>query len=274
MENIQLVICYIDSTLVTTDRRLTWKTKEVIDRLHAHGVLFGIASGRPLDELKRNAKKWGFSYPFDILIGMNGSELWDEKRQEEFGYYKLKPEWIKEIIELMEPFDANYFIYHDGYLLCRRNDAMMQHSAKSSDKEIVVMDTPEQLYQKENAKIMFRVTEEVMPSIERYVAQHPSPFYKGFKTQSTLMEFADHRVSKAFALKKYCEMNQLSFASVVAFGDTSNDNDMLACSGLGVCMCNGSADTKAIADDITKKSNDEEGFAWYMEEHFLKPFGW
>lgn len=174
----------------------------------------------------------------------------------------------------MEPFDANYFIYHDGYLLCRRNDAMMQHSAKSSDKEIVVMDTPEQLYQKENAKIMFRVTEEVMPAIERYVAQHPSPFYKGFKTQSTLMEFADHRVSKAFALKKYCEMNQLSFASVVAFGDTSNDNDMLACSGLGVCMCNGSADTKAIADDITKKSNDEDGFAWYMEEHFLKPFGW
>ena len=80
MENIQLVICDIDSTLVTTDRRLTWKTKEVIDRLHAHGVLFGIASGRPLDELKRNAKKWGFSYPFDILIGMNGSELWDEKR--------------------------------------------------------------------------------------------------------------------------------------------------------------------------------------------------
>ena len=35
-------------------------------------------------------------------------------------------------------------------------------------------------------------------------------------------------------------------------------------------MINGSDDTKAIADDITAYSNDEDGFARYMEEHFLK----
>ena len=55
---------------------------------------------------------------------------------------------------------------------------------------------------------------------------------------------------------------------MVAFGDTTNDNDMLQYSGLGVCMSNGSDDTKAIADDITKCSNDEDGFAQYMEEKF------
>ena len=56
---------------------------------------------------------------------------------------------------------------------------------------------------------------------------------------------------------------------MVAFGDTTNDNDMLQYSGLGVCMSNGSDDTKAIADDITKCSNDKDGFAQYMEENFL-----
>ena len=34
-------------------------------------------------------------------------------------------------------------------------------------------------------------------------------------------------------------------------------------------MSNGSDDTKAIADDITKCSNDKDGFAQYMEENFL-----
>lgn len=69
-------------------------------------------------------------------------------------------------------------------------------------------------------------------------------------------------------------MNQLPLENVIAFGDTTNDNEMLEISGLGVCMFNGSEDTKKAADDITEKSNNEDGFAYYMERHFLKPLGW
>ena len=48
-------------------------------------------------------------------------------------------------------------------------------------------------------------------------------------------------------------MNNIALEDVAAFGDTTNDNDMIAISGTGVCMCNGSDDTKAIADFITEK---------------------
>lgn len=75
-KNIRLVICDIDSTLVTTERELTPRTRDVIHQLHAQGIYFGIASGRPLDELAKKAELWGIHYAFDILIGMNGSELW------------------------------------------------------------------------------------------------------------------------------------------------------------------------------------------------------
>lgn len=271
---IRLVIADIDSTLVDSKRNLTKKTKEILDCLHAHGVYLGIASGRPLDELSKNAKKWGLQYDFDFLIGMNGSEVWDNLHQKEYSYFKLKKEWVKEIIDLMSSFESNYFIYHHGYLLCRKDDEMMHHSATSSDKEIVVMKDVEEMYAEENAKIMFRVKEEIMPEIEKYIEKHPSPYYKGFKTQTTLMEFADRRVSKGFALQKLCEMNNIALEDVAAFGDTTNDNDMIAISGTGVCMCNGSDDTKAIADFITEKSNDEDGLAYFIEEHYLKPYGW
>ena len=272
--DVRLVICDIDGTLVKNNRELTLRTKNVIQRLRKHGILFGIASGRPLDELDKKAGLWGFDEPFDVLIGMNGSELWDEVHQHRYDYFKMKKEWLKEVITLMEPFESNCFIYKDGYLLSEKMNEQIIHSAKSSGKEVIVADDISQMYETDNAKIMFRVKEEDMAGIEAYVNQHPSPYYKGFKTQSMLLEFANIHVSKAYALEEYCKMNYFGLENVVSFGDTSNDNDMLKCSGLGVCMCNGSNDTLAIADDITEFSNEEDGFARYMEEHFLLPKGW
>ena len=271
---IRFVIADIDSTLVDSNRKLTPNTKKVIRCLHEHGVYFGIASGRPLDELAKYAEKWNLDHEFDVLIGMNGSEVWDNIQKKESSFFKLKREWIKEIIDLMSPFESNYFIYHHGNLLCRKDDDMMRRSAASSEKEIVVIEKEEEMYQEENAKIMFRVKKEIMPEIETYVKKHPSPYYKGFKTQSTLMEFADKRVSKGFALRKVCEANGISLEDVVAFGDTTNDNDMIEISGTGVCMCNGSDDTKAVADFITSKSNDEDGLADFIEKHYINVYGW
>ena len=68
-------------------------------------------------------------------------------------------------------------------------------------------------------------------------------------------------------------MNGYSLDEIIAFGDTSNDNEMLEVAGLGVCMMNGSDDTKAIADVITEKPCEEDGWAHYMENEFFKKEG-
>ena len=58
-------------------------------------------------------------------------------------------------------------------------------------------------------------------------------------------------------------------AVLAGFGDTSNDNEMISVAGLGVCLLNGSDDTKALANDITDLTCEEEGFADYVEKHIL-----
>ena len=51
---------------------------------------------------------------------------------------------------------------------------------------------------------------EILRLIEKFIEENPSPYYKGFKTQATVVEFAPHETSKAFALEKFCEMNDMS----------------------------------------------------------------
>ena len=245
---LRLVLCDIDSTLINSKRELTPRTKDMIEKLHAQGVYFGLASGRPVDELQRYATGWGISFPFEILIGMNGSELWDEIHQKQYDYYKLKKEWIKEILEAMHPFEANAFIYLDGKLVAQRVDEAMKHSAVTSQKPIHVIESDAELYAYDNAKIMFRMSAEDTLKAEKHFNEHPNPYYKAFKTQTTLLEFADRRISKGYTVKKLADLYDFGLENIWAFGDTTNDNTMLEVSGRGICMCKGSDDTKAIAD--------------------------
>lgn len=276
MENLQFVICDIDNTLVSPlTHHMQEKTKEVIRKLHAHGIHFGLASGRPLDEINAQVVRWGLEKETTMLLGMNGCELWDRNDDTLHSYYLLKKEWIKEILELMKPFDLNPYMYLDGgRFLCTRMDEMVQYSAEKVGKKIVLVDDMSEFYKEENAKLMFRIPEERMEEIEAYVSKHASPYYKAFKTQTTMLEFSNINVSKAYTMIEYCKRQNIDVENVMAFGDMSNDNDMLEASGLGVCLLNGGEDTKAIADIITEKTCDDEGFAYFIEDHIFKPRGW
>lgn len=268
MQKIKCVVCDIDSTLVVKHETLTPKAKKIIQELRNKGVYFGIASGRPLYQIRYSLKQWGFD-DFDLIIGLNGSTLWDGIHQREYSYYIMKKEWIKETIDLMSKFESNPSIYRGNSQLFYKEDEFMQMYAEKTGLKVETVTNIEELYATDTAKIMFRVEESIMPEVEKWINEHPSSNYVGFKTQPILVEFCDSRINKGYALEKFCELHHMSLDEVVAFGDTTNDNAMLQIAGLGVCMHNGSEDTKAIADIITEKDCDEDGWADFMEKHIM-----
>ncbi len=267
---IRLVLCDIDGTLYDWDRILSPRTIADINRLHEEGYAFGIASGRPYEELIHYADNWGFSFPFDIIIGLNGAELYIERTRKLYSYYRLSRETLKKTMEVMSQFEANPFMYWHGKLLAVKMDAMIIKSSKTSQREIVIAKDPSELYAEENVKIMFRMSEEETARAEAWLAEHPDPDYAAFKTQSTLIEFMDPRLSKGFAIREMQKLGEYEPHEILAFGDTTNDNSMLEEAGWGVCLANGSDDTKACADDVTRFSCKDDGFADYLESWLFK----
>lgn len=84
-----------------------------------------------------------------------------------------------------------------------------------------------------------------------------------------MFEFCNAKASKGALLLKFCQDHHIDTESVWAFGDMTNDISMLQAAGVGVCMLNGSEDTKAAADLITEKSVEDEGWADFVEKHIL-----
>ena len=81
-------------------------------------------------------------------------------------------------------------------------------------------------------------------------------------------EMNQHGTDKGRALAAICARFGLSPADAIAFGDSTNDSEMLAAAGLGVAMENGQAAVKAVADRICPPCR-EDGVAQILEELHL-----
>ncbi len=274
--HVKLVVADIDGTLVDdVNHEMMPVTKKALHILQDHGVYLGIASGRSVDQtMKNRIKNWGFEKPFELLIGLNGGEIYDEVHHTKTEFYKLKKEYVKEIIEMMAPFNLNPFIYRDDYMLASRMDKDMEASSKRNSQGVHIAKDISELYETDISKIMFRMPAELMPKAEERVASFGEKPYRAFKTQTTMLEFMDKRINKGNALRKFCEDNEIALEDVIAFGDMTNDNELLETAGWGVCLCNGNEETKAISNDITIYDNNHDGLGCYLMEKVIHKKEW
>lgn len=274
-KDLKLIIADIDGTLTGRGRMLTDRARDIIKRLKSHGVEFALASGRPLDELECLVNHWQCEEDlFAFHIGMNGGQLKDFHTNSSDEFFKMETQHLKEILELMEPFDLNPCIYYHGNILCKRIDEMVIKSIGRTGKKAIEYQDLSEMYSEPNAKIIFRMEPEQMAECEAFAKKHPSPYWNVFKSGPWNLEFSDSRINKAYPLHIISERCKIALDEMIAFGDTSNDNEMLQAVGWGVCMKNGTEDTKQSAKDITEFTNEEDGVMDYIEKKILNKFGW
>lgn len=268
-KNIKIIAADIDGTLTTSNYETPKRNLKAIENLRKAGYLFGLASGRPVDDLKEKYLFWGLEKQFDFIIGWNGAELYDARKDQKYNYNYLKKEELKEIVDFMRPYERITSVYLPGIYLASNDSEKALSSSEKTHRKLVIAKNYDEFSAVDNGGIMFRVDVNQMSEVEKVVAQNTKgKNYVGFKTQVDLMEFANSACNKGYALRKYCELNGFSLDECMAFGDTTNDNEMLRICN-GVCMLNGSDDTKACAKYITDIECDEEGFADFVEKNLL-----
>ncbi|MGM9959833.1 MAG: HAD-IIB family hydrolase [Allobaculum sp.] len=270
-QDLKLILADIDGTLVEdATRTMLPFTREVLNHLHSKGVMFGIASGRPTDELSAVFKEYGMDFQADFIIGMNGGEVEDYLSHEKTSCYPLTPEDIKFSIEMMKDYtEVNPVIYRNHMLVCRFYDDMIKMSEIHANKTHKIVENDAEYWQSKTGKIMLRTqTPEECLEIEEFAKARIPDHLAAFKTQPTLLEIQNKSVNKGVALHQVAEAHSIPVESIIAFGDASNDNEMLREAGLGVCMINGLPDTKASADVISDYDCDADGMVRYLYDHF------
>ena len=272
IDKVTTIVADIDGTLVNKGESIMPITKAALEKLHQEGVLLGLSTGRKINSSMFNrAKDWGLSFNFDVIIGMNGGQLWDKDHEEIESYYLLSTADMKEIIERMSPLGLNVMIYEDDHMVTLHFDDMIHASMQRNHIEVIVTDgDTDRLCVRPNYNVLFRFDPERTEEVAAFAKTVDCERYHGIMTSPGIIEFMDPRVNKGMALHKYSERNNIPIEEIMAFGDMDNDKEMLKEAGWGVCLANGSDISKSMSDAVTEYPCTEDGMGRYLEQYVLK----
>ena len=266
---IRLIATDLDGTIINSANECHPSTVEEIKRLRSMGVRFCVCSGRPLDSVVGLLKGWGLENDTDYLIGSNGGEVMELATGKRAEAYPLSPELLRELWDIYEPLGLipTYQIGMDLYLPVITPQAeIVAHRVGINliQQDVRTMDIEQRI------KTLFILNPEDMEKAERYAAEHPDPRYIAFKTAPDLFEMTHPMLAKDVGVQIVGAMMHIEPDEMMAFGDTTNDLDMLRYVKYGIVMENGTDDAKALAYAIAPSVNDA-GFAKYLDEYLVTP---
>ena len=262
---IRLIASDLDGTIINAQNFCDPSVPETIAHYRGRGVRFAVCSGRPLDSVKPLLSGWGLEDLADYIIGSNGGEVLEVKTGKRQSAYLLEPEVLRDIIDIYEPLGLIPTLYDGMTLYVSKKTEEAEVVARRVGVTAVEADV-RAMTVKPELKEMFILKPEQMAEAERYAASHPDPRFNGFKTAVDLFEFSHPLLAKDVGLRIIGAMMHITEEEMMAFGDTTNDIEMLEYVKYGVAMENGTADARAAAW-ATAPSVNEKGFARFLRAH-------
>ena len=264
----------LDGTLLTTEKKLTPYTQDVLKRAIAQGIIVLPATGRPVSGVPEEIMHFpGIRY----AVTANGGRIVDVQENRTI-YENLVPvDKAYAILSVFEKYDTLREIYYDGIGYSEETmlenihryiepgpmaDYMVATRRPIPDVHAKFVETNRPVDKVQGIFASLADKDEALKELEKITDIEIT----GALSQNVEINAKD--VDKGNALLRLGQILGIPGEEIMAFGDGTNDRKMLEKVGTGVAMANGVPEVKAAADYITA-SNDEEGVARFIEKYVL-----
>ena len=270
MADIKLIALDLDGTLLTTDKRLTDRTKATLKAARDRGIKVVLTTGRPLKamdfflhELGTDGQEDEYTITFNGgLVQKNTGEILDKTV---FSYDDVA-RLYEETEKLSLPLDA----ISEGTVYQIQSDQESLYAKFNPALTFVPVDFADLSSQMTYNKCVTAFAQEPLDAAIQKISPELFDQYEIFKSREMLLEWSPKNVHKATGLAKLISHLEIDQSQVMACGDEANDLSMIEWAGLGVAMQNAVPEVKAVANVVTPMTNDEEAVAWAIEEYVLK----
>ena len=268
--DIRLIGLDLDGTTLTTDKKLTPHTKEVLEACIRQGIEVLPATGRVWSGIPEELMKMeGVHY----VISSNGAAVVELATGKAVYTNGIAWDRALEVFDILERYDTFYDAYAEGNGWCEARfyenlndygiEPLIQRLVKSSRTCIEDLREWVKEHKSPIEKInMFFRDEEKRQQAFRELSGIPDLAVTCSLTNN--LEINHCTCNKGDALLNLGKILGISMEQIMACGDGNNDLEMVRNAGVGVAMENGEDSVKEAADYVTV-TNDEEGVARAIE---------
>ena len=270
MTDIKLIALDLDGTLLTTDKKLTERTKSMLKAAREQGVKVVLTTGRPLKAMDFFLKELGTDgHEDEYTITFNGG-LVQKNTGEILDKTVFSIDDVSRIYEETEKLNIPLDAISEGIVYQIQSDQESLYAQFNPALTFIPTAFEDLSSQITYNKCVTAFPQELLDAAIQKISPELFDKYEIFKSRELLLEWSPKNVHKATGLAKLIDHLGIDRSQVMACGDEANDLSMIEWAGLGVAMQNAVPEVKAVANVVTPMTNDEEAVAWAIEKYVLK----
>lgn len=249
----KLLLFDLDDTLLNSEKIVSNASVSAINKCKSKGMIIGYITARSPRKVKTYLK----SLPCDCIAYYNGASIFAENillEKNEIPY----TEGIKTMTAIQNAYPAILIgAYLEPYTYF---NGQIQNINTKEVYSGTIQDLPQ--YDIQRIRIVTEGYKEV--SLDKFVN---SDMKHLFSIHGSVV-ITSKRATKENALLKFRDHFNIEISDVIAFGDDTNDIDMIKTAGIGVAMGNAIDEVKSVADFICD-TNDNDGIAKWINKLLL-----
>jgi len=256
----KLIAIDMDGTLLKDDKTISIENYCAIQKAKEAGVKIVLATGRPLNGIKKYLSHLDLITEHDYTVVFGGAAVLNNKTEKIISRNILDLKDWNYLFSLSQKLKINIHVLTETSCITPKDNKYSNQEAAMNNIPLII-DNPTNM--KENLtliKIMFidepALISEAISSLpkelyDKYTVVQSAPYY---------LEFLNINANKGLGVKALAKSLNIKQEEVICIGDAGNDTDMVLYAGLGVAMENGFEELKEVANFITL-SNENHGVA-------------
>ncbi|MBB1091434.1 HAD family phosphatase [Rhodopseudomonas palustris] len=257
MDRIALVVSDVDGTLVTSDKRLTDRSRAAVAKLEQAGIGFTLTSSRPPVGMRMFSDPLGITLP---LGPFNGSSI-VAPSLDVIEQHLIPAAAVRTSLALLDRHGIDVWIFTNDNWYIRRDDGRyVPHEKLAIRFDPTQLDDFAPLADKAckivGASADFALLERCETELQTMLGDSAL----AIRSQDYYLDVTPPGRNKGTFVQAMAKRLGIPCAAIATLGDMQNDLAMFRVSGLPIAMGNATDDVKRLAAHVTA-SNDDDGFA-------------
>lgn len=260
----------MDGTLLDDEKKISGQVYEAIDRFTNAGGRVVLSSGRPLASILETKDRLGLNYPGMYVIAYNGALVYDCRQEKPILEQRIPLDYVSESMGIAKKMKVHCQTYSDSHIIVEKDSVELQLYRQNIHMPYVVVEDAAKYLQSLHIQpyklIAIELNPKKLEAFRKELIAGLQGKVHGIYSSKKYLEIIHKDASKGRAVAFLCDYLGIPIKQAAAAGDAANDIAMLQAAGVGVAMKNATLETKAAADYITERTNNEDGILEVFEK--------